>query len=365
MPFIDLKKENEPMKSELENAVLNVVNSGHYILSEEVKKFEKQFSSFIGVKYASAVSSGTSAIHLSLAALGVKNNDEVITVPNTAVPTALAISHAGAAPRFVDVGEDSFLMNPKLLEQTITKKTKAIVPVHLFGQCCEMNEIMEIAEKHSIPVVEDACQAHGAEFNAKKAGSFGKIGCFSFYPTKPLGCFGDGGMITTNDSELAEKISVMKNLGQVNRYEHDLVGFNSRMDDIQAAVLNVKLKHLSETHKKRKRLAMLYSEYLKENESIVTPKEFLQHESAWHLYVVRNKNRDELMEHLSSKEIQTLIHYPIPVHLQRAYSYLGFGEGSFPVSEKLSKEILSLPFYSAMSVSDVERVCKTINDFSK
>jgi len=359
IPISDVTRQYQNIKSEIDSAINDTLNSGWFILGKRVEKFEKEFAVYCGAKHAVGVGSGTEALHLALLACGIKEGDEVITVPNTAVPTVCAITFAGAKPVFVDIDPYSFNMSPSLLKNKITKQTKAIIPVHLFGQSADMGPIMKIAKENSIHVVEDACQAHGAKYNGEKVGTIGDIAAFSFYPSKNLGCYGDGGAVTTNDPKLAKKVWLLRNYGQKERYVHSIKGFNSRLDEMQAAILSVKLKYLDSWNAKRRKLASLYTSILKDSK-IITPVEQGYAEHIFHLYVIRTKGRDKLQAYLRSKDIQTLIHYPIPIHLQEAYKDLNVKKGSLPITEKYSKEILSLPLFPELTENEVRFVASTI-----
>ena len=357
IPILDLNSQYSGIKSEISEAIQRVLDSGWFVLGKEGEAFEKEFAEYNGSKYAIGVNSGTDALHLSLKALDVGSEDEVITVPNTAIPTISAISLTHANPVFVDIHPESYNMDPNKLEGAITDKTKAIIPVHLFGQSVDLEKILEIADKHNIPVIEDCAQAHGAEYKGKKVGNFGKLGCFSFYPSKNLGAFGDGGLITTNDPDLQKKLISLRNYGQKDRYLHAEEGTNSRLDEMQAAILRVKLKHLDDWNNKRRELAQLYNEEL---EGVITPKEMEDNKHVHHLYVIRSQDRDELMSHLKHNGVGTQIHYPIPAHQQEAYNHLG---GSFPISEQYAKEILSLPLYPELTRENVLTIVNLINNF--
>ena len=359
MHFNNFKREYEEMKKEIDKAIQDVLDSGWFILGKQVESFEKEFASYNNAKYCIGVANGMEALQLSLMALGIKHGDEVITVSNTAVATALSITSVGATPVFVDIDKNSYNIDPKNIEKAITKKTKAIIPVHLFGQCADMSPITETAKRHSLKIVEDACQAHGAEHKGRKAGTIGDIGCFSFYPTKNLGAYGDGGAIVLNSKEDAEKLSALRNYGQEIRYAHKYRGLNSRLDEMQAAILRVKLKHLDENVARRRKNAKLYDELLKDK-NITTPKEMPSNKHTYHLYVIRTKQRDRLQRQLRSKGIKTLIHYPIPLHLQGAFNSLGIKKGALPVTEQYADEILSLPMYPQLKKEEIEEICKNI-----
>jgi len=358
IPFIDLKREYAEIGEELTQAVQRVLKSGWFILGEEVKKFEEEFSKYIGVKYGVGVNSGSDALFLALKALGIGKGDEVITVSHTFISTVDAIVRNGAEPVFVDIEPDTYCIDATKIEEAITNKTKAILPVHLYGHPADMDQIMEIAKKYNLFVIEDACQAHGAEYKGKKVGSIGDLSCFSFYPVKNLGACGDGGMIVTNNEEIAEKLKMLRNYGQSEKYYHDFIGINSRLDEIQAAILRVKLKHLAEWNERRRKVAKLYNELLGDSE-IVTPieKEYAKH--VYHLYVTRCKDRDKLQQYLSEREVQTMIHYPIPVHKQKAHLELEL-DNQLPITEKICNEILSLPMHPFMHIDEVSSIAEVI-----
>tara|TARA_Y100000034_G_C6902523_1_gene417723 strand:- start:483 stop:1577 length:1095 start_codon:yes stop_codon:yes gene_type:complete len=359
IPLSDLKRQYLRFRKEFDRSVLNVLESSWFILGKKVEEFEKNFANYIGVKYAIGVGSGTEALHLSLVALGVKQGDEVITVSNTTVPTVSAISSSGAKPVFVDIDEDNFNMDSKKIEKKITKKTKVIMPVHLYGQSADMDAINKIAKKHKLKVIEDCAQSHGTLYKGKKTGSLGDLGAFSFYPSKNLGAYGDAGIITTNNKKLAEKCFMLRNYGKRTRYENEIVGFNSRLDEIQASILNTKLKYLNRWNDARTRIADYFNENLRK---VVVPKrkEGLGHN--YHLYVIKTKKRDKLKNYLDKNGITSEIHYPVPVHLQPSYKHLKVRKGSLPVTEKVCKEILSLPIFPELTKQEVEKIVNVINN---
>ncbi len=364
VPFGDSRREVEEIRPEVEAAIQGVLDSGWFILGENVKRFEEAFAAYCGVEHAVGVGSGTEALHLALVACGVGPGDEVITVPNTAVPTASAISFAGARPVFVDVEPDTLLMNADLLEPAITPRTKAIVPVHLFGQMADIGKIVEIAHAHGVPVVEDACQAHGAEWQGKRPGQVGDLAAYSFYPSKNLGAYGDGGAVVTNDPQLAERVWLLRNYGQKKRYYHSIVGFNSRLDELQAAILSVKLRYLDKWNHRRRELAERYLVGLRETD-LILPKQAPGRRHVFHLFVVRHPRRDKLQEFLEVRGVKTLIHYPVPVHLQEAYRFLGYHEGDFPVAERAASEILSLPIFPQLRAEEVDYVVEQVKAFGR
>lgn len=364
IPFFETGRQYNKIKNKIDNAIQRVLNSKCFILGPELEKLEKEFASYCGVSYAIGCASGTDALFLSLIAAGVGNGDEVITVANTALPTVSAIRNTGAIPVFVDIDEGTFLIDVSKIEKAITSKTKAIIPVHLYGQSCDMDKIMKIAKNHNLIVIEDACQAHGALYKNKKVGSFGKMSAFSFYPTKNLGGYGDGGMITTNDKKIADKLKKLRNYGLENRekYLHTIKGFNSRLDEIQAAIIRTKLPYLDEWNQRRKEIADFYKNYIK-NKKIILPKEENINTHIFHLFVVRCKERDKLRKYLEKNNIKTLVHYPLPLHLQPSYADLEVLKGSLPITEKIAKEILSLPIFPELNKKEIKKIVNVINKF--
>lgn len=363
VPFVDLNRVHNPLREELNQAINRVINDNSYILGKEVEEFEKNFAAYCDVGYAAGVSTGTDALELILRGLGIENGDEVIVPANTFIATASAIVSAGAKPVLVDCDED-YNIDATKIESAITSKTKAIVPVHLYGKPAHMNKIMEIAKKHNLKVIEDACQAHGAKYDGEKAGSFGDAAAFSFYPAKNLGAFGDAGIAVSNDKELIEKIKMLRNYGQSKKYHHNFFAFNRRMDTIQAAILNIKLKHLDEWNEQRRKIASIYSRGLENLKGIVEiPKEDKNKEHIYHLYVIRTEKREELQNFLKEKGIDTGIHYPLPIHLQEAFRHLGYKEGDFPRTEEYAKQILSLPVFPGMADEEAKNVVNEIKSF--
>lgn len=362
VPFGDLNRHYQAVKGDIDQAVQRVLESGWFVLGKEGSDFEKAFAGYIGARHAIGVGSGTEALHLGLVACGVGPGDEVLTVPNTAVPTLSAISFAGARPVFVDIDPHTFCMDAKAVEAAITPATRAIIPVHLYGNACHMEAIMAVANRHGLAVVEDACQAHGARFHGKTVGTFGAYGCFSFYPSKNLGAFGDGGMVVTDDDERAQQIILLRNYGQLERYYHEIKGFNSRLDEMQAAILAAQLPHLDRWNERRREIASLYNRTITHSD-VTLPQ---QQEESWHvfhLYVIRSPQRDRLRQYLSENGIGTQIHYPVPCHRQNAYADLALAVGSYPVAEQMAREILSLPIYPEMSDAEVLHVAGIINRF--
>ena len=361
-----LKKQYEDIKDEIKGPVEKVVTSGGFILGEDVKLFEQEFPDYCGVKHGVGVNSGTDALFLACLACGIGKGDEVIVMPYTYIATALGISMAGARPVFVDIEEKTYNIDVSKIEKAITKKTKAILPVHLYGHPVDMDPLMEIAKKHNLKVIEDCAQAHGALYKDKKVGSFGDVACFSFYPTKNLGAFGDGGMVITNSEEMKERLLLLRDYGRKGRYEHILKGYNSRLDTLQAAILRVKLKHLDEWNEKRRKNAHLYAKLFKENNiDLVLPNESDYAKHVYHLYPVRVKDRKSVMEKLAEKGIRTLMHYPIPIHLQDAYKDLGHKKGDFLISEKCCEEILSLPMYPELPEEEIKYVVASFREILK
>lgn len=351
----------ERYRDEFEARALSVLRSGWYILGHEVEAFEKEWASYIGSKYCVGLASGLDALWISFRILNIGQGDEVIVCSNAYIACVMGITINGATPVFVepDIYDN---IDAEKIEEKITGRTKAILAVHLYGQCCDMDRIMSIAAKHKLKVVEDCAQSHGNHWKNKKAGTFGDIGCFSFYPSKGCGAFGDGGAIVTDDSGLAEKFRIFRNYGSEKRYYNMVVGANSRLDEIQAGLLRVKLSHLDELNAERVRIADRYSAEI-DNPAVTLPKVRPGADSSWHQYVIHCERRDELKEYLSEHDIDSIIHYPIPPHLQEAYRYLGYKKGDLPVAEKYADEVLSLPMYNGMTVEDQQRVIEAINRF--
>ncbi len=361
VPFLDLKAQYESIKDEINTVIQKVLDSCAFASGPFVETFEKEFAKFCKCKYAVGVGSGTEALWLTLLALGIKEGDEIITVPNTFIATCEAISFCGAKPVFVDIDEQYYIMNPDLIETAITPKTKAIIPVHLFGQMADMDPIMEIAKNHGLFVIEDACQAHGAKYKGKRAGSIGVAGCFSFYPGKNLGAYGEAGAVVTNNKELNDKIRMRRDHGQSKKYYHNIIGWNARMDGIQGAILSVKLKHLEEWNEMRRKNTKLYDKLLAPINGIIAPKECDHCKHIYHIYAIRVRNRDKLITILKEKEIYCGIHYPVPIHLQKAYHFFGLEKGSLPITERCSNEFISLPIFAELTNKQIEYVSSEIN----
>jgi len=362
VPFLDLWSQHLPLMSEFNDAIREVIESSAFAGGRFVAAFEEDFAAYCNVPYAIGVGSGTEALWLSLLACGVGSGDEVITVPSTFMATAEAITYCGARPVFVDVDECTYTMNPDALKHALTAKTKAIIPVHLFGQPADMDPILEFGRNHGLHVIEDACQAHGAMYKGKRVGTFGDTACFSFYPGKNLGAFGEAGAIVTNNPELNEKISVLRDHGQERKYFHSVVGWNCRMDGIQAAVLRIKLRQLEAANQRRRNHAAAYDAGLRALEGVITPAEASYARHVYHIYAIRVSNRDETIKCLADQGISTGIHYPVPVHLQEAYRSLEYERGRFPVAEHCATEFLSLPMYPELTRSQVEQVIEGVKE---
>ncbi len=361
--FVDLKAQYASISREIDDAMHRVVTTTDFILGKDVELFEREFADFCGVAHAVGVDSGASALELALRAHDIGEGDEVITVSHTFAATAFAISATAARPVFIDVDEHTYNMNPASIEAAITPRTKAIMPVHLYGQPANLDEISHLARKHNLLLIEDACQAHGATFQGRRVGTFGDAAAFSFYPGKNLGAYGDGGMITTNDATIANRLRIMRNCGQSEKYKHVMVGFNRRLDNLQAAVLRVKLPHLDVWNEARRDKARLYSEFLSDANQIVTPHESQDRTHVYHLYVIQHPNRDGLMAHLREHGISAGLHYPTPVHLQPCYEFLKIPRGSLPVTEAVASRVISLPMYPELTREQIEFVCNQIKQF--
>ncbi|MBA3830926.1 MAG: DegT/DnrJ/EryC1/StrS family aminotransferase [Chthoniobacterales bacterium] len=362
VPFLDLNAQHAPLRAEFDQAIGEVIDSGAFAGGPIVTQFENEFARFCGSRYAIGLGSGTEALWLALLACGIGPGDEVITVPNTFMATAEAITYTGAKPVFVDVDEDTYTMAPALLEEARTSSTKAIIPVHLFGQAADMDPILAFAREHDLYVIEDAAQAHGTEYKGRKAGTMGHAGCFSFYPGKNLGAFGEAGAVVTNDNKLQEAIRILRDHGQSKKYHHAMVGWNCRMDGIQAAVLQVKLPRLDQANQRRRAHASQYDEAFQGVEEIVSPVEARYGKHIYHLYPIRVQERDEMLRMLEEQGIGCGIHYPVPVHLQEAYRDLGYQAGAFPVSETLCDEFISLPMFPELTGAQVQRVTDAVKE---
>lgn len=355
-----LNRMHEEIREDLDNAIKRVIDNSYYVEGPYLTKFEEEFGKYLGCKYCVGVGNGLEGIKLSLLALGVKENDEVIIPSHTFIATALAVSAIGAKPIFVECDENTFNIDATKIEEKITEKTKAIIVVHLYGQCCDMDEIMKIAKKYNLKVVEDAAQAHGATYKGRKAGTLGDIAEFSFYPGKNLGCLGDGGCITTNDEELANKVKMLRNYGSSKKYVHDVKGENSRLDEMQASILLAKLPYLDKWNKRRCEIAKKYLTGIN-NTKIILPSEMENNKHVWHQFVIKVKNREEFQDYMLKNEIETMVHYPTAIHKQKAYKE--FNNLNLPIAEKIAEEVVSLPMYYGLTDEEVDYVIKTINNY--
>lgn len=364
IPFLDLRAQYRSIKPEIQEALDRVLESTQFALGDEVKAFEEEFADYSGARHGVAVNSGTSALHLALLAAGVGPGDEVITTPLTFVATVAAVDYTGAKSVLVDIDPESYTIDPAGLEGAITEKTKAILPVHLYGQPADMDPIIEIARRHKLTVIEDAAQAHGAEYKGRRVGSLGDLACFSFYPGKNLGAYGEGGMVVTDNPDYVRTIRMYRDWGQEKKHHHVLKGFNYRMAGFQGAVLRVKLRRLEEWTEARRRNAALYDKLLKES-GVIPPKEMDYSRHVYHLYVVRSPDRDRLQESLKERGIQSGIHYPFPVHVQKAYADLGYRAGDFPIAEKAAGEVLSLPMFPELMEEQITVVAENIVSLTK
>jgi dTDP-4-amino-4,6-dideoxygalactose transaminase len=362
VPFLDLHVQHEPLMTELVDAFRQVTEASAFAGGPFVVRFETEFAAFCQTRHALGVGSGTDALWLSLLALGVGHGDEVITVPNSFMATAEAISLCGARPVFVDIDERTYTMDPAQLEAAITLRTQAIVSVHIFGQMADMEALLAIARRHGTPVVEDACQAHGAEYKGRRAGSLGVAGCFSFYPGKNLGAFGEAGAVTTDEAELRSRIQALRDHGQARKHLHSVIGWNARMDGIQAAVLSLKLHRLAAANDARRAHAQVYDRFLADEPGIIRPAVAAHNLHAYHIYAVRVQDRDGVLERMAARGVNCAIHYPVPIHLQKAYGFLGLGPGSFPVAERCARELLSLPMYPELQPEQIEFVANTLKE---
>lgn len=362
IPFVDFKEQHLVIKDEVRNGMENVMTRGNFILGNEVAAFEKDFSAYCDASYGAGVNSGTDALYFTLAALGVHAGDEVILPTHTFIATALCVSYLGAKPVFVDIDPETYTLAPKAFQKAVTSRTKAVIPVHLYGQPADMDAINAVAKKHNIKIIEDAAQAHGAFYQDRRVGSLGDAACFSFYPTKNLGAFGDGGMVVTRDQDICQKVLMLRDYGRVGRYEHKIKGHNSRLDTLQAVVLAAKLKHLDTWNAMRQQVAVWYREELQRVKGIVLPVIRPDRMHVFHLFVVRVERRDSVLEKLKEKGISALIHYPIPIHLQEAFHDAGYKKGDFPVSEQAAQEILSLPMFPHMTREQVKIVAEALKE---
>ncbi len=361
IPFLDLKAQHQAIKSDLMDAVSRVIDSCQFALGSEVAAFEEEFAAYCNAKYALGVNTGTSALHLALLAGGIGPGDEVITVPHTFMATVSSIRYAGATPVFVDVDPVSYTMDPKLVEAAITPKTKAIMPVHLYGQPADMDPLLDIAKRHKVLLIEDACQAHGAEYKGRRCGSMGDMAAFSFYPGKNLGACGEGGAFVSNNEEFTKKVKMLRDWGQEKRYHHVLEGYNYRMDGIQGAMLRVKLRHLPAWTEARRAHAARYREILT---GVTAPAEMSYAKHVYHIFAVLHPKRDELQKRLGDKGIATGFHYPIPVHLQPCFAGLGYKAGQFPHTEKAAAQEISLPMFAELTGAQIDEVAAAVKEAS-
>lgn len=362
IPMLDLKVQYESLKAEIDEAIRTIVDSTQFILGPEVTAFEKEMAAYLGVKFAIGVSSGTSALEIGLLAASVQKGDEVITTPFTFIATSEAAMNIGAKPVFVDIDPKTFNINPELIEKKITRKTKALLPVHLYGYPAEMDQIMNIAKKHNLIVLEDCAQALGGKYKGKRVGSIGDTAALSFFPSKNLGCFGDGGMVVTSNEAIAEKAKMLRQHGSKKRYIHEIDGYNARLDSIQAAILRVKLRHLDEWNEKRHEVASYFNKLLSEKGITVPILDNSEMQHSCNYYTIRVKHRDKMQEKLKEKGIASMIYYPISLHLQKVYEGLGYKKGDFPESEKAQDEVLSLPIYPELTRHQIEEIVRVLTE---
>jgi dTDP-4-amino-4,6-dideoxygalactose transaminase len=363
IPMLDIKAQHEPLKDDIREAIREILDSGRFILGKNVKNLEEEIASYINTKKAVGLASGTDALYLSLRALDIKQGDEVITTPFSFIATAEAITYVGGTPVFVDIDSDTLNMDISKLEEKITPKTKAIIVVHLFGLPTDMKELMEIAKKHDLKVIEDCAQAFGASYGKEHVGSIGDCGCFSFYPSKNLGAYGDGGMMTTSNPEIYRRISLLRNHGTVEPYKHDFIGYNSRLDEIQAAILRIKLKHIDTYNRNRQNIADIYSSVL--GNLVTCPPVMDDRTHVFHQYTIRSSKRDEIRRALKEKSVSSVVYYPITLHCQEAFKFLGYKSGDFPKSEAAAREVLSLPIYPELAPETAEFIADTISETVK
>jgi dTDP-4-amino-4,6-dideoxygalactose transaminase len=364
IPYLDLKAQIKPLRAEIDAAIARTIDNCTVCLGPDTAQFEKDFATFCGAQHALGFNSGTSALHVALMLLNLKPGDEVITTPYTFVATSWAISYVGARPVYVDIDDATFNIDVGQIEKAITPRTKAIMPVHLYGQPVDLDPILEICRKHQLSLVEDAAQSHGARYKGRVVGTFGEASGFSFYPGKNLGAFGEGGALVTNSADFARRAKSLREHGSTVRYYHDEVGFNYRMEGIQGAVLGIKLKQLEKWTRARQRIASQYRELLADT-PLKLPVQAPYAESVWHLYTIRHPRRDELKAHLDANQVGCALHYPLPLHLQKCYAHLGYQPGDFPVAEKAGRECLSLPIFPELTDSQIQRVTEVIKDFFK
>ena len=364
IPLVDLRAQYSTIKPEIDSAIQRVLDNTSFIMGKEVTTFEAAFAGFIGASGAAGVSSGTAALHLAMLACGVGPGDEVITAAHTFIATAEAISQAGARPVFVDIDPRAYTLDPDQVEDAITDRTRVIMPVHLYGQPCDLDPLLDIAQRRNLWLIEDAAQAHGAEYKARRCGTIGHIACFSFYPGKNLGAYGDAGAVTTNDEKLLAKVRKLRDHGRTTKYEHDEIGFGERIDALQAAILAAKLPYLESWTEARRAHARLYNQLL-EGSGVATPYESPDVRHVYHLYVVRTPHRDDLLSHLKNHGVDAGIHYPIPVHKQMAYAKQGYSNVRLPLSERAAAEVLSLPLYPELTEAQIYHVAEAVRGFAK
>lgn len=364
IPFLDLRRQNQAIRSELQAALDALVPDAAFILGPAVERFEQAFAQYIGRKYCVGLNNGTSALHMALVACNIGPGDEVITTPHTWISTSWAISYVGAKPVYVDIDPVTYNIDPNLVEKAITPRTKAILPVHLYGQACQIDALCDIADRHGLVLIEDAAQAHGALYAGRRVGSFGKVGCFSFYPGKNLGAFGEAGAIVTDDEQIAERVRRLRDHAQAGRHNHVELGFNTRMEGIQGAILEVKLRHLDRWNAKRRQHAQRYSELLKGLPGLQVPQALIAESHVWHLYVVlvSNVSRELFRQRLADRGIATAVHYPTPVPLQPAYKHLGYAPGAFPVAESVTRRCVSLPMFPELSDQELDHVAHAVSE---
>jgi dTDP-4-amino-4,6-dideoxygalactose transaminase len=362
IPYLDLAAQMRPLRKEIDAAIARTLDNCSFCLGPDVAQFEEAFARFCGAEHCIGFNSGTSALHVAALLLDVGPGDEIITTPSTFVATSWAISYAGATPVYVDIDDQTFNLDPQLVERAITPRTKAVMPVHLYGHPANLDPLLAICRKHNLPLIEDAAQAHAARYKGKTVGTFGAMAGFSFYPGKNLGAYGEGGALVTNNAAFAKRARALREHGSSQRYYHDEIGYNYRMEGIQGAILGVKLKHLERWTQERRRVAHRYHQLLK-GTPLQLPLEADYAESAWHLYVVRHPRRDELKKWIEENHIGCALHYPLPLHLQKAYAHLGHKPGDFPVAEKAARECLSLPIYPELTDDQIQRVAAVIHDF--
>lgn len=364
VPFMDLQRQHKLLQNQIQSAFFKTIEKSQFVFGEEVDLFEQEFASYCGKKYAVGVNSGTDALKIALMAYGIKPEDEVITVPNSYIATAMTISSLGARPVFVDIDPRTHTIDISKIEEKISKKTKAIVPVHLFGQPAEMDAIIAIVKKHKLYIIEDACQAHGARYKGKTV-PYSETGAFSFYPSKNLGALGDGGAIVTDNREIAKKAKLLRNDGSIKKYVHEIIGIKSRLDTIQADVLRIKLRYLNTWNRKRRKHAHVYNKLLSGVKELTPPLEYEGRYHVYHVYVIETAKRNSLQKYLADHGIQTIIHYPIPIHLQKAYAALGYRKGDFPLTEQKADSTLSLPMFPDLREEEIMYICRVIKTFFK